>query len=401
MNELTLISSALSVLIFVVLYVWTAWSLSAVFVKADLDGWRAWVPVLNLIVVLRLGGFSAWFALLVVVPALGHLALAVVLIMAAHRINRAFGLGAGMTVLAALFPPVWTSMLGWGSARWLGTPAHVAAAGPLRTENPYVTERPGPVEGQRGSAPVKVDAPAPPVLPPSVPPAPGVPLSEREPRLVIVPGATTALPPAPAPITHVPITHVPGTRTSPPASQPAQPAQAPQSVTDQWTSAAPHPAAAPEPSGQADPIGADAPRPARSAVAAQHALAEIPDEDVFDLTVVGTRKRTMWSLVPPQGARILLTADVAILGRRPAFDPAFAGAQLVPVTDDTRTVSKTHARLERRGEDWVVIDLHSTNGVILIDDADEEVDATPGVPERLTERFLLGDAPLRFMREGA
>jgi pSer/pThr/pTyr-binding forkhead associated (FHA) protein len=71
------------------------------------------------------------------------------------------------------------------------------------------------------------------------------------------------------------------------------------------------------------------------------------------------------------------------------------------VADDTRTVSKTHARLERQGENWMVIDLDSTNGVILVDDDGDEIDATPGVPERLTERFLLGDAPLRMLREGS
>ena len=143
------------------------------------------------------------------------------------------------------------------------------------------------------------------------------------------------------------------------------------------------------------------PRSARSSVSAQHTLAEIPDEDIFEVTVIGSRKRTSWSLVTPVGEPVLVTADVVIIGRRPGFDADFAGAQLIPVSDDTRTVSKTHARLERQGETWVIVDLDSTNGVILIDDNGDEIDATPGVPERLTERFLLGDAPLRMLREGS
>mgnify|MGYP003408479674 CR=1 FL=1 len=80
MNELLVLWSAVTLPMFVVVYVWTAWSLSAVFKKMGLEGWQAWVPVLNLIVLLRIGGFSGWLALLALVPVLGQIALAVILI---------------------------------------------------------------------------------------------------------------------------------------------------------------------------------------------------------------------------------------------------------------------------------------------------------------------------------
>ena len=98
-----------------------------------------------------------------------------------------------------------------------------------------------------------------------------------------------------------------------------------------------------------------------------------------------------WQLVPASGSPIALSADVAILGRRPAADPAFPGAQLVAVADDARTVSKTHARIERRGEHWLVTDLDSTNGVLIATLMGEEVEIEPGTELAAGERFFLGD----------
>ena len=143
-----------------------------------------------------------------------------------------------------------------------------------------------------------------------------------------------------------------------------------------------------------------APRSARESISAQHGEPEIPDaEAAFDETILAARRRTLWMLTPPLGAPIAVTTDVLIIGRRPGFDTDFADAQLVPISDETRTMSKTHARLELQGEEWAIVDLDSTNGVILIHEDGSEVDVTPGVPERLTERFLLGDAELRLARQ--
>jgi len=108
------------------------------------------------------------------------------------------------------------------------------------------------------------------------------------------------------------------------------------------------------------------------------------------------RKRVVWEIVPPVGEPIALRADVAIVGRQPAADPAFPGAQLVAVTDPTRTVSKTHARLERRGDAWHITDLGSTNGVLLPSLLGTDIEVEPGTDAEVSERFLLGDAALRL-----
>ncbi|TQK18452.1 pSer/pThr/pTyr-binding forkhead associated (FHA) protein [Microbacterium sp. SLBN-154] len=121
-----------SALVAVVLYVWTALALGAVFRKSGEQSWKAWVPILNIAVLLQLGGFSGWLVLLLLLPVLGSLLVWVAMIVACHRIGREFGYGAGMTVLAALLLPVWASVLGFGSARWVGTDD----AGPRRSVNP-------------------------------------------------------------------------------------------------------------------------------------------------------------------------------------------------------------------------------------------------------------------------
>lgn len=121
---------------FAALYIWTALALSAVFRKCGEEGWKAWVPILNQIVLLQLGRLSPLLFLLVLVPFAGPVILWVVLVVACYRINLAFGYGVGMTVLAALAVPVWASVLGFGPARWLGAESSargVSAGGPRRT----------------------------------------------------------------------------------------------------------------------------------------------------------------------------------------------------------------------------------------------------------------------------
>ncbi|QAY60238.1 FHA domain-containing protein [Microbacterium protaetiae] len=144
------------------------------------------------------------------------------------------------------------------------------------------------------------------------------------------------------------------------------------------------------------------PMSARSSVSARRQAPELPDaEEAFDETIIAVRKRTPWMLVPPLGAPIPILQDVIIIGRRPTSDPAYPSAQLVSVVDETRTMSKTHARLELRDTLWIVTDLDSTNGVVIIDEDGTEIEAEPQRPLPIIEKFLLGDAELRFVRDGS
>lgn len=221
---------------------------------------------------------------------------------------------------------------------------------------------------------------------------------------------TAAVPGAPGPVAAVP------TRSEPPvesvASQPPVtrvPPRTDAAEREPWApslSPTPDAEAFPETSGPVSAIAgapdAGAPRSARASVSAQHTRPHVPDdEDVFDETVVTRRKRTPWTLVPASGRSVPVTGSVVILGRRPVADPAFPGAQLVAIDDDTRTVSKTHARLHLREDTWTIVDLDSTNGVLLADAAGAENEVTPNIEVVVGERFLLGDAEIRLDRSDA
>lgn len=172
--------------------------------------------------------------------------------------------------------------------------------------------------------------------------------------------------------------------------------------------AEPHdPDAFPEMSGEVSAVigapAAGSPRSALNAVSAQLRRQEPSaapvarhddDGDIEDLdqTVITRRaQRAKWQLVAATGSPVPLTAEVIILGRRPAADPVFPTAQLIAVHDDARTVSKTHARLELRGETWIVTDLGSTNGVLVRTLMGDEVEVEPGGALDAGERFFLGD----------
>ena len=509
-----------SLLLFAGLYVWTALALSAVFRKSGVEPWKAWVPVLNVVVLLQLAGFSPWLVVLAFIPFV-NIAFLVVFAIALYRLNVAFGFGVGMTVVGILLLPVWASIVGWGSARWVGREQDASSraalgAGVRRSSNeagpPPLPPFPAPAAragaptafppvapaavAAAGFAPPSYAPPAPPAPAPAAPPpspAPAVPTPAsaapapapvasaaaadadlRPPAggwtppplpgrpvaaapvteegrgdgegpdsdpwqgfaldttdlsaevtgavagapgpISAVPaaGPVTALPPAsasfgavrtaaadalPAPdaattgeegITRPPVTRVPAAAASD-HREPWAPARSPMSEADAF----------PEASGPVSEIAgapeAGAPRSARSSVSAFHGKPEIPDEqDVLEETIIARRKRTDWTLVPPVGEPVALSSEVVIVGRRPAGDPDFPGAQLVSIQDGT--VSKTHARLELRDDRWYVTDLDSTNGVLFATVMGTEVEAPPGEEVEAGDRFLLGDAEVRLRR---
>ncbi|MDL9979146.1 DUF5684 domain-containing protein [Microbacterium sp. ASV49] len=431
-------------------YVWMGLALSTVFRKAREKGWKAWVPFLNGFTLLELGGYSGWFILLALIPVIGWIALLVVSIMAYYRINVSFGFGAGMTVLAVLLTLVWFSVLAWGPARWLGGPGR----GSMRTANADLDARIG---GTDAGAPALSFSPAPPApaapvpaAPASVAPASAVPSPAAAPVSAFSPSAPSdaAFTPPAESSTSEPPTEQPAMPFAPPAPAFApRAASAPESSHDAdldedsddaqivgttSSAAAPGPRRAPissvptapiptrssspwaQPADPADltdtsgeisaVVGAPAlgsPMSARSSVSAQRSEPEVPDDGFSDETIIAPRRRPRWVLTPPLGAPIHLTSDVVIVGRRPAEDPRFPNAQLVPIADETRTMSKTHARLERRDDVWTITDLASTNGVAVLAADGGETELAEGGSGPIGAGFLLGDAELRLTRVDA
>lgn len=461
-------------------YVWCALALGAVFAKSGEPHWKAWVPFVNLFTLFVLGGIPGWWVLLLLVPGAGAVAVWVLMIAAAHRIGLSFGYGGGMTVLAAVLFPVWATVLGFGSARWIGRegrrrrgadPQTVTyGTGPVgRTSSmppappapPAVSPFAPPPEesavqesavhesavhesSDAGSAPPtdgtgavlgwdilsnfteaeqSRSAPIPPVAPPPPPPAPPGPAraaaaATREsgpessatdesapapfappapaarpaqtgatglaPSLEPIDDVTDAVPGAPAPVSAV----------SGRSSYEDAPLFPPVADGEHWATG-PDAEPFPETSGAVSAIVgspvAGSPRMARSAVSAS-----ADDEGDFDATLLAHRNRPRWSLVTAGGDEFELRSHVVILGRRPVPDPAHSGAQLIALDDVT--VSKTHALLELRGDEWHVVDLGSTNGVVVISVTGTELELAPGGEAPATDRLLLGDLELRLVR---
>lgn len=91
----------------------------------------------------------------------------------------------------------------------------------------------------------------------------------------------------------------------------------------------------------------------------------------------------------------LPSADV-VIGRAPRHDTATP----VKISDDTRTLSATHARLRWSHDTatWFIEDLGSTNGVALVDSTGRQRPLAPRSPTRATEHLLLGTLRTRLVR---
>lgn len=92
------------------------------------------------------------------------------------------------------------------------------------------------------------------------------------------------------------------------------------------------------------------------------------------------------------GQRLQLPLPLALnLGRKP--DPSEASDQLWVVEDPDNSVSKTHLRVESRGDSVWLTDLGSTNGSSMLDETGAASPLAPGVRVRLEDgsRVKVGD----------
>ncbi|WP_344791350.1 FHA domain-containing protein [Gryllotalpicola daejeonensis] len=72
-----------------------------------------------------------------------------------------------------------------------------------------------------------------------------------------------------------------------------------------------------------------------------------------------------WSLVLADGSNLTLSG-ATFVGRNPTATDAAPGAQLLPLSDPAKSLSKTHALLVPQLDHLMVTDLHSTNGIAVI-----------------------------------
>lgn len=411
------VTTLLVLLLFVGLYVWYALALSHLFPRLGEEGWKGWVPVLNEATILSLGGVPSWNVVFYFVPFAQFYGV-YLRIVAMHRINEQFGRGAGWTVLAALLTPVWATMLARGAA-------------PYPESDRLAGLQPGPRRGlgadddylRRGAATGNAVPQVLPygtsVLPPGAPVPPGGSVAPAG------PGSFSAL--APAPLTPTPSSGFAASsfaNATPPVPPPSAPQRFERSEPEQLIVAVPGIGSPPSSSAPTDTAPAstivEAP-PARTtdvrpspmplppaSVVPQTKFAPppprvlqphgVPDaDDDFDETVVIARRRgTQRVLVLDDGRRFVLSATSVVIGRNPEGQP---GEQQLSIPDRTRTLSKTHARLTVEGDEWRLVDLNSTNGVVVVADDGTETLLDPGEGVVGSGRFILGEVGMQVETE--
>lgn len=110
----------------VVIYAVTAFFMMKIFDKAGVQGkWRAWIPVYNQMVFLKLADMSPWLILFLmaasIIPIVGYLtglASIVLMVMAAWRVGLKLQKSAGWAVLYFFLSLVWLGINAFDKSRW-------------------------------------------------------------------------------------------------------------------------------------------------------------------------------------------------------------------------------------------------------------------------------------------
>src|SRR3954466_11212555 len=103
-------------IIYIAFLVLSIAGLWCVFAKAGEDGWKAIIPIWNMIVLLRIVGRPLWWLVLLLIPLVNI----IVWIVVAHDLSKSFARGVGTTIGLVLLSPIFTMILGFGSAEYHG-----------------------------------------------------------------------------------------------------------------------------------------------------------------------------------------------------------------------------------------------------------------------------------------
>jgi hypothetical protein len=110
-TALQTVSGVFSFIWYVILVI----ALWKVFTKAGYPGWLAIIPIVNMFVVVKIAGFSAWMGLLYLIPIVNI----VFAIIVALRVGKGFGKGAVFSIfLLWLFHAIGFLILGFGSSQY-------------------------------------------------------------------------------------------------------------------------------------------------------------------------------------------------------------------------------------------------------------------------------------------
>ena len=115
--------SGISWIIYLAVYVLVVAGWWMMFVKAGEEGWKAIIPIWNILVLLRIVGREWWWIILMLIPLVNIVIWFIVSMDLAKSFGRGSGFGVGLFFLSFIFAPI----LGFGSDTYKGPAAAPAA----------------------------------------------------------------------------------------------------------------------------------------------------------------------------------------------------------------------------------------------------------------------------------
>jgi len=382
---------------FLAFYVWMALALGAVLAKLGVPPRSAWIPVQRYVVAARAAELPtapvlisrcvaavAWLAFVVVVllrssdavpgssglrtfatfafaiGVLGSLAGWIMWIATANRLELRLVVQRQLWWLAALLPPAWASVVGFGGTRpavggpVTGSPAPLTAAQEADDATRAIRHVAAPLAPRAVAAPEAGPEPAP-IPEPQLEP-------KTRPKLEPEPEPK----PEPASAAPVPIT------AEPPLPREEEMTTEEHDITSEVPRVY-------------SPYDIDA-APLTPVPMPADPLSPWGYEDDDDATFFAQRRRARWVL-RVVGAEEYDLEDITTIGRE-GIRPI---PGVLPIIDDTRTMSKLHARLRRESDNWFVTDLGSTNGTFVRDPSGAELEVKAQSEAKIEGTLLLGD----------
>lgn len=116
------IISKFAIIGFIVLII-TIIGMWKIFSKAGQAGWKSLIPIYNLVTLFKIAGISPWLVLgylASIIPVIGGLVALGITIYYNVKLAKAFGKSGLFAVGLILFSPIFTCILGFGSAQYEG-----------------------------------------------------------------------------------------------------------------------------------------------------------------------------------------------------------------------------------------------------------------------------------------
>lgn len=94
-----------------------------VFSKAGEKGWKAIIPIYNIVILFKISGLSPWLVLVylaAIIPFIGWIALIALNAVLAYKLAKSFGKDSGWAVGLYFLAPIFYMILGFGKSEYVG-----------------------------------------------------------------------------------------------------------------------------------------------------------------------------------------------------------------------------------------------------------------------------------------